>query len=183
MSHLPNLEGKCNELGDWGYNRDRKSGKKQIVIGLLTDKDGDPVAVDVFRGNTSDPKTVLDQIKLLSDRFDVKDVVFIGDRGMLKSVPLGSIKDADFHYITAITKPQIERLIKEGVMQLSMFDETLSEIQHEGIRYVFRRNPVREAEMEESRMERLRKARLLLGPFQTNLRYHHARGLTLHREK
>ncbi len=62
------LEGKCNEFGQYGFNRDGKKGKKQIVIGLLTDREGDPVAVDVFEGNTSDPKTVLDQIKLLSER-------------------------------------------------------------------------------------------------------------------
>ena len=154
------LEGDCNELGDWGYPRDGKKGKKQIVIGLLTDKDGDPVAVDVFRGNTSDPRTVLDQIKLLSERFAVKDVVFVGDRGMLKSMPLESIKEADFQYITAITKPQIERLIKEGVMQLCMFDETLSEVVNEGVRYVFRRNPIRVQEIEESRMQRLKKVQV-----------------------
>lgn len=155
------LEGQCNELSDWGYNRDGKSGKKQIVIGLLTDKDGDPVAVDVFRGNTSDPKTVLDQIKLLSHRFGVKDVVFVGDRGMLKSMPLESLNQADFSYITAITKPQIERLMKEGVLQLGMFDDTLAEIEYNGIRYIFRRNPIRAAQIEQSRQERLRKAQTL----------------------
>jgi len=155
------LEGQCNELRDWGYNRDGKSGKKQIVIGLLTDKDGDPVAVDVFRGNTSDPKTVLDQIKLLSHRFGVKDVVFVGDRGMLKSMPLESLNQADFSYITAITKPQIERLMKEGVLQLGMFDDTLAEIEYNGIRYIFRRNPIRAAQIEQSRQERLRKAQTL----------------------
>jgi len=153
------LEGVCNEFGDWGYNRDGKKGKKQIVIGLLTDQDGDPVAVDVFRGNTSDPKTVLDQIKRLAERFKVRDVVFVGDRGMIKSIPLESIKEAHFGYITAITKPQIESLIKLGVVQLDLFDESLGEVEHEGIRYVFRRNPIRVSELEESRQERMDKAR------------------------
>lgn len=151
------LEGRCNELGEWGYNRDGKRGKKQIVIGLLTDKDGDPVAVDVFKGNTSDPTTVLDQIKILSERFGVAEVVFVGDRGMLKRVPLEAINEADFHYITAITKPQVEALIGRGVLQLGLFDERLGEVEHEGVRYVFRRNPVRVEEIEESRLSRVRK--------------------------
>jgi len=153
------LEGRCNDLADWGYNRDGKKGKKQIVIGLLTDKDGDPVAVDVFKGNTSDPATVIDQITRLTDRFGVSDVVFVGDRGMLKSVPLESINKAGFHYITAITKPQIESLITQGVLQLNLFDEALGEMESGGIRYVFRRNPVRALEIEDSRRERIEKAR------------------------
>ena len=155
------LEGRFNELAQWGYNRDGKKGKKQIVIGLLTDSSGDPVAVDVFQGNTSDPKTVMDQIRLLSERFKVRDVVFVGDRGMLKRLPLESIAEADFHYITAITKPQIEKLIKEGVLQTGLFDEFLGEIELGGVRYVFRRNPVRVDEIQKSRQDRVKKAREL----------------------
>jgi transposase len=153
------LEGICNELGEWGYNRDGKKGKKQIVIGLLTDQDGDPGAVEVFQGNTSDPKTVTAQIELLSKRFKVSEVVFVGDWGMLKSAPIEQLATEHFHYITAITKPQIESLIKEGVLQLGVFDENLGEREHDGIRYVFRRNPVRARELEDSRQQRIDKAR------------------------
>jgi transposase len=149
------LEGTCNELSAWGFNRDGKKGKKQIVIGLLTDQDGDPVAVDVFKGNTSDPKTVVEQIEKLSERFGVTDVVFVGDRGMLKRIPLDAVQAAHFSYITAITKPQVETLLREGVIQLSWLDERLGEVEHEGIRYVFRRNPVRAMELEESRQARI----------------------------
>jgi transposase len=78
---------------------------------------------------------------------------------MIKSIPLESIKEAHFGYITAITKPQIESLIKQGVVQLDLFDESLGEVEHEGIRYVFRRNPIRVRELEESRQERTEKAR------------------------
>jgi transposase len=152
------LEGICNELGDWGYNRDGKKGKRQIVIGLLTDQDGDPVAVEVFQGNTSDPKTVTAQIELLSKRFKVSEVVFVGDRGMLKSGSIEQLSTEHFHYITAITKPQIESLIKEGVLQLGLFDENLGEREHDGIRYVFRRNPVRARELQDSRQQRVDKA-------------------------
>jgi transposase len=153
------LEGICNELGEWGYNRDGKKGKKQIVIGLLTDQDGDPVAVEVFQGNTSDPKTVTAQIELLSKRFKVSEVVFVGDRGMLKSAPIEQLATEHFHYITAITKPQIESLMKQGVLQLGLFDENLGEVEHERIRYVFRRNPVRVKELDDSRTQRINKAR------------------------
>jgi hypothetical protein len=155
------LEGMHNELGDWGYNRDGKKGKKQIVIGLLTDEEGDPIAVDVFKGNTSDPRTVLDQINLLSERFGVREVVFVGDRGMVKRIPLERLREADFHYITAITKPQVEALVKQGVLQIAFFDESLAEVEHEGVRYIFRRNPVRVAEIEDSRMARVDKVRTL----------------------
>lgn len=163
------LEGECNELAAWGYNRDGKKGKKQIVIGLLTDEDGDPVAVDVFKGNTSDPKTVLDQVRLLSERFDVRDVVFVGDRGMLKRIPRESITEANYQYITAITKPEVESLIKQDVLQLPLFVEDLGEVEHEGIRYVFRRNPIRAAEMEASRTDRLDVARALASNLSTEL--------------
>jgi transposase len=155
------LEGSCNELAAWGYNRDGKKGKKQIVIGLLTDEIGDPIAVDVFKGNTADPKTVTDQVKRLSERFGVSEVVFVGDRGMLKRIPLESINEADFSYITAITKPQVRKLIKDGVLQLDLFDLILGEIEHEGVRYIFRRNPHRAAELESSRLDRLATARAL----------------------
>jgi transposase len=164
------LEGVCNELGAWGFNRDGKKGKRQIVIGLLTNDSGDPVAVDVFPGNTSDPKTVVDQIDRLSKRFGVHDVVFVGDRGMVKRIPLESIEQADYHYITAITKPQVESLIREGVLQLGLFNEELGEIENQGVRYVFRRNPVRAAQIADSRRQRLEKVRKLATKLSDGLR-------------
>jgi transposase len=155
------LEGDCNELAAWGYNRDGKKGKKQIVIGLLTDELGDPVAVDVFKGNTSDPKTVLDQVRLLTERFGARDVVFVGDRGMLKRIPRESINEASYQYITAITKPEVESLLRQDVLQLPLFSDDLGEVEHEGIRYIFRRNPIRAQEMGASRADRLERARAL----------------------
>lgn len=147
-----------------------KKGKRQIVIGLLTNDSGDPVAVDVFPGNTSDPKTVVDQIDRLSKRFGVHDVVFVGDRGMVKRIPLESIEQADYHYITAITKPQVESLIREGVLQLGLFNEELGEIENQGVRYVFRRNPVRAAQIADSRRQRLEKVRKLATKLSDGLR-------------
>ena len=79
------LEGERNELGAFGYNRDGKKGKLQIVIGLLTDAAGEPLAVRVFEGNRSDPTTVAEQIKIVKEQFQVEELVFVGDRGMVKS--------------------------------------------------------------------------------------------------
>lgn len=151
------LEGLQNELADRGYNRDKKKGKLQIVIGLLVDEDGTPVSVEVFKGNTNDTKTVLSQVKKLTNRFGVKEVTFVGDRGMIKSAQVENLKDEHFHYITAITKPQIELLIKNGAMQLDMFEDKLCDIEHNGIRYILRKNSFRAQELRNTREEKIRK--------------------------
>ena len=116
------LEGDHNELADWGYNRDKKRGKKQIVIGLLCDEEGEPVAVEVFTGNTADLQTFGAQVKKVAERFGCERVTFVGDRGMIKSAQIEDLESVDFHFITAITKPQIRSLIKKGVFQLELFD-------------------------------------------------------------
>jgi transposase len=152
------LEGDQNELGEYGYNRDGKKGKKQIVIGLLTDEAGWPITVEVFAGNTQDPKTFKAQIDKMVQRFGVKRVTLVGDRGMIKTVQISDLKDAGFHYLTAITKPQIEALLKTEVLQLSMFDEDLVEVTTEEVRYIGRRNPQRAEELaavRQSKRERL----------------------------
>jgi transposase len=141
------FEGQQNELARYGYNRDKKKGKKQIVIGLLTDDEGKPIAIEVFEGNTSDPQTVSAQIQKLAERFGVKDVTLIGDRGMIKSAQIEALQQKEFHYITAITKPQIEKLVKDGVFQHSLFSEKLVEITENNVRYVLRRNPQRAEEI------------------------------------
>ena len=141
------LEGTQNELGNFGYNRDKKRGKMQIVIGLLTDPNGVPVAVRVFEGNTTDPTTCLDQIKLLANKFEVKEVTLVGDRGMIKSAQIEKLSEQHFHYITAITKPQIRTLINDGIIQLDLFDEQITEVSDNGVRYILRRNPIRADDM------------------------------------
>ena len=149
------LEGTQNELGEFGYNRDGKKGKQQIVIGLMTDAEGWPIAIEVFEGNTNDTKTVKSQIKKLADRFEVKEVTFVGDRGMIKRTQIEDLKDEEFHYITAITKPEIETMVKKEIIPLTLFDTKIAEIDSEGIRYVFRRNPQRAEEIEASRQSKL----------------------------
>lgn len=148
------FEGQQNELAQYGYNRDKKSGKKPIVIGLMTDDEGRPITIEVFEGNTSDPKTVENQVIKMAQRFDVEEVTFIGDRGMVKSKQMDGLNQAGFHYITAITKPQIVSLIRKGIIQEALFDEDIAEIQEESIRYILRCNPVRKQEIEANRQEK-----------------------------
>jgi transposase len=157
------LEGAQNELGEWGYNRDGKKGKKQIVIGLMTDENGWPICIEVFEGNTKDTATVKNQIQKMANRFGVKKVTLIGDRGMIKSTQISDLSDEDFHYITAITKPQIEKLIKDGVIQRSFFDEHLCEISTDDVRYILRRNPVRASEIDAVRESKLNRLNKLIG--------------------
>lgn len=148
------LEGDCNELAEYGYNRDKKRGKKQIVIGLLTDSNGYPVAVRIFKGNTSDSKTVSDQIKLLQDEFGVKKLTLVGDRAMFNKDQIDNLPE-DFSYITAIGKQQIKKLIKEDTIQLSLFDQNLQEVETEDKRYILRCNTVRKQEISNTRNEKI----------------------------
>jgi hypothetical protein len=148
------LEGQDNALGAYGYNRDGKKGKKQIVIGLLCDERGEPVSTEVFHGNTQDPATFASQVNKAKDRFGCERVTFVGDRGMIKSGQIRDLEQAGFHYITAITKPQIQTLLKSGVLQMDLFDVELCEVNQEGVRYVLRRNPLRADELSASRADK-----------------------------
>ena len=119
-------------MATWGYNRDKKEGKKQIVVGLLTGPDGLPVAVRVFNGNTTDSKTVAEQVRILAKSFGVKNVTLVGDRGMLKSQQIELLPD-DFRYITAITKPQIRKMLSDGILQYELFADRVCEIKNDGV--------------------------------------------------
>jgi len=146
------LEGEDNYFSAYGYNRDGKKGKKQIVIGLLCDGNGDPVSVEVFPGNTQDMKTFFSQIQKVSERFGCERVTFVGDRGMIKTPQIKELPQ-DFHYITAITKAQIDALIKQGVIQMDLFDVELCEVEdNEGHRYILKQNPVRAREIKNNRL-------------------------------
>ncbi len=134
------LEGEKNELGAYGYNRDGKKGKRQIVVGLLTDEAGEPFAVRVFEGNTADPSTVSTPIAILKQRFHVAEVVFVGDRGMVKAKGKAMLAAERLRYITALTEAQIRTLVKRGVVQLGQFAEQVTEVHAAGRRYILRRN-------------------------------------------
>ncbi len=151
------LEGTCNELGAFGYNRDGKKGKKQIVIGLLCDEVGRPLSIEVFAGNTHDTGTFAIQIRKVAERFGGGEVTFVGDRGMIKSRQIKDLLGHGFHYITAITKPQIETLLSNGTIQMGLFDKEIAEVEDKsGIRYVLRRNPIRAEEIQQSRSSKLK---------------------------
>lgn len=141
------LEGEDNAYGAYGYNRDGKKGKQQIVIGLLCDEEGTPVSTEVFRGNTQDPKTFAAQVKKASERFGCERVTFVGDRGMIKSGQVEDLAQAGFHYITAITKPQIDTLIEARLIQMELFATAVCEVERGGVRYVLRRNALRAAQL------------------------------------
>ncbi|MCP4302462.1 MAG: IS1634 family transposase, partial [Gammaproteobacteria bacterium] len=152
------LEGTKNELAAFGYNRDGKNGKRQIVIGLLCDEVGWPLSVEVFAGNTADTSTFASQVRKVADRFGGEAVTLVGDRGMIKGPQIDALQaeDDEFHYITAITKPQIESLLTRGLFQLELFDEKVAEVhdEEEEVRYVLRRNPQRAAEMAATREDK-----------------------------
>jgi hypothetical protein len=116
-----------------------------------------PISVQVYEGNTLDHKTVSDQIKKLKERFGVKRVVMIGDRGMLKQAQIEEIGAFEWNYITALTKPQVESLVEQGVIQLSLFDEKICQVEHDGRRLILRRNPTRAQDVGANRQSRLDK--------------------------
>ena len=150
------LEGDQNALAAWGYNRDGKPGKKQIVIGLLCDGQGRPLSIEVFVGNTGDPKTFGSQIRKAVERFGGQGVTFVGDRGMIKGPQVKDLGQENFHYITAISKPQIESLLKQNVFAMELFDNILSEVASipEKVRYILRRNPQRASEIQACRQSK-----------------------------
>jgi len=144
------LEGDCNFFGEFGYNRDKKKGKQQIVIGLICDQKGVPLSVEVFPGNTQDMTTFSSQVEKVANRFGCERATLVGDRGMIKSAQIAGLPEG-FSFITAITKPQIESLLDRKVIQLGLFENELCEIMEGDIRYILRRNPCRAEEMEISR--------------------------------
>jgi len=155
------LEGRCCELARFGYSRDGKKGKLQIVYGLLCAADGCPVAVEVFEGNTADPTTLATQIDKLKQRFGLSRVVLVGDRGMITSARIrAELAPAGLDWITALRAPQIRALVDSGAFQLSLFDERdLAEItapEFPGERLVVCKNPLLAEERARKREDLLR---------------------------
>src|SRR6266536_2823616 len=160
------LEGTQNAFAAFGYNRAGKKGKRQIVIGLLCDEDGHPVSIEVFPGNTHDPQTFAAQINKVKARFGVHEITFVGDRGMIKGQQIDDLAQQGLHYITAITKPQIEKLLRLETLQMDLFDQELAEVlTDEGIRYVLRRNPVRAQEVRDTRHAKLTTLQALVAKY------------------
>jgi hypothetical protein len=161
------FEGRTCPLGAIGHPKDGVRGRLQIVYGLLTSKDGIPVAIEVFKGNTGDPTTVAAQVTKVKDRFGIAKVVLVGDRGMLTAARLREdVRPAHLDWITALRAPQVKALVRGGDLQLTLFDQTdLAEISSPdfpGERLVACMNPFLEA-------ERARKRESLLAATEADL--------------
>jgi len=161
------FEGRTCPLGAVGHPKDGVRGRLQIVYGLLTSKDGIPVAIEVFAGNTGDPKTVAAQVAKIKDRFGIARVVLVGDRGMLTAARLREdVGPAQLDWITALRAPQVSKLVRDGALQLTLFDvQDLAEIaspDFPGERLVACMNPFLEA-------ERARKRESLLAATEADL--------------
>jgi hypothetical protein len=161
------FEGRTCPLGAIGHPKDGVRGRLQIVYGLLTSKDGVPVAIEVFKGNTGDPATVAAQVTRVKDRFGISRVVLVGDRGMLTAARLREdVRPAKLDWITALRAPQVKKLARDGDLQLSLFDvQDLAEItspDFPGERLIACMNPFLEA-------ERARKRESLLAATEADL--------------
>lgn len=134
-----------SELVSFGKSRDCKRGHEQITLGLLTNKNGCPVACEVFAGNTSDQTTVLDKAKMVAETYGVHNVIFAGDRGMLTPKRIEEVTELGYKTITALTHPAIMLLLERKVIQLSLFDEqNIAEVKDPdipGLRYMLCKNP------------------------------------------
>ena len=141
------LEGRCCELGAFGYSRDKKRGLKQIEYGLLTDDAGRPVAIKVFSGNTSDTKAFIEAVDMVTGKFGLTELVMVGDRGMITNARIAELRDCPgMDWITALRAPAIAALASDdGPLQMSLFDtQNFAEITHPdypGERLICCRNP------------------------------------------
>jgi DDE family transposase len=161
------FEGRTCPLGAIGHPKDGVRGRLQIVYGLLTSPEGIPVTIEVFKGNTGDPKTVARQVTKVKDRFGIAKVVLVGDRGMLTAARLREdVAPAQLDWITALRAPQVKALVRGGDLQLTLFDtQDLAEItspEFPGERLVACKNPFLEA-------ERARKRESLLAAAEADL--------------
>lgn len=154
------LEGRHCELAGFGHSRDGKPNKMQIVYGLLCAADGCPVAIEVFDGNTADPKTLTAQIAKIKGRFALDHVVLVGDRGMITQARIeAELRPGGLDWITALRAPQIRGLVDSGALQLSLFDErdmaAVTSPDFPGERLIVCRNPDLAAERARKREELL----------------------------
>ncbi|MDE2751586.1 MAG: IS1634 family transposase, partial [Gemmatimonadota bacterium] len=163
------LEGRSCPLARRGHSRDGKKGKLQIEFGLLCNRDGCPVAVEVFAGNTADPATVASQVAALRERFNLSKVVLVGDRGMLTEARIREdVKPAGLDWISALRGPAIRSLVEAGDIEMSLFDERdLVEITSDaypGERLMVCRNPLLAEDRARKRAELLEATEALLEP-------------------
>jgi hypothetical protein len=171
------LEGRCCPLAARGYSRDGKKGTLQIEYGLLTDPAGRPVAVRVFPGNTGDPAAFTQIVTVVRDKFGLREMIMVGDRGMITSARIAALNQPEdgtdrsdpYGWITALRAPAIKKLMADdGPLQLSLFDQQdLAEITSDdfpGERLIACRNPVLAADRARKREDLLAATEKLLAP-------------------
>ena len=126
------MEGTKCPLASYGYSRDHKRGKTQIEYGLMTDVDGRPISIEVFSGNTADPSAFVNAVNMTRDRFGLKELIMVGDRGMITRARIEAMRGLEgTNWITCLRSPQIRTLVDDEALQLGLFDETnLAAITH-----------------------------------------------------
>lgn len=171
------FEGDKCPLAAFGYNRDGKKGKKQIVYGAITDEEGCPIGIKVFEGNTKDETTVIDQIDELKSEFGIEEVVFVGDRGMITANKVAAITEPEYsswlRYITAVKRSDMMSMVddSDNPIQIGLFDKKeLAEVCHGGVRYVLCHNPLKKEEDSTTRIRLLDKTEEKLNSIESQVK-------------
>ena len=154
------VEGTHCPLASFGYSRDKKRGRRQIEYGVVATTEGMPLSMEVFPGNTSDPKSFIKAVSKLKDQFHLEKLVMVGDRGMITEARIDTLKsDTDFGWVSALRSVQIKQLVKDEAIQPTLFDEMdMAEITHpdyEAERLVCCRNPLLAEDRRRTRQELL----------------------------
>jgi len=169
------FEGKCCPLAKYGYNRDGKKGKLQIVVGMLTDADGRPLGIRVFNGNTKDESTVLDELCKIKNQYEAQELIFVGDRGMITGTIRGELElipESGIKYITALKRSEIIKLANDEKhpLQCSLFDRKMVEVKDGIKRYILCFNPLKCDEDKETRKRFLNKTEEKLKIIEKNVK-------------
>ena len=152
------LEGCYNQLAAFGYNRDKKKRKRIIVVGLLCQENGNPVSIEGFKGNTQDTQTFESQLIKLKNRFKCESITIVSDRGLIRKKQKNLLKEYEFHYITALSMPEVFSLINAGLISRTDFVHDLKSFSKDGVRYIYRCNSERALETQKQREERFETA-------------------------
>lgn len=168
------FEGDSCPLAAFGYNRDGKKGKKQIVVGMLTNSVGRPLGVRVFSGNTKDETTVLEQMSRIKTDFNVDNFIFVGDRGMVTGSirdELNTLPESGIDYITGLTRREILKLANDDShpLQATLFDKEVAEVTDGDLRYVLCFNPLKCDEDKKVRIRFLEKTKEKLEALKRNV--------------
>ena len=170
------VEGRCCELAEFGYSRDKKRGVRQIEYGLLTDGQGRPVAIRVFPGNTSDTKSFIDAVSIAQENFGLQEITMVGDRGIITNARITELRScAGMDWITALRAPAIAAVASDdGPLQRSLFDtQNFAEITHTdypGERLICCRNPALADQRARTRQELLAATDLALATIAVRVR-------------